>query len=205
MSNNREMPDIGWQFKSKEHGGWLDTLYENLLDLMHNGYEIRQIAAPAEDVRATRPISKEKEQAAFEKWLIRNCPSGDCESVHAQWLESSDYEDLLELEAVPAVVDEPEIVAMVESALRRSFSLGQVFWQQADSDSTCQQNKSDQTLETQAVHISMLVESIRKELNRHPQRPVVMPERRQLDGWLDCTSQDRGWNACLDEFARLNK
>ncbi|EXF96266.1 hypothetical protein HK44_020325 [Pseudomonas fluorescens HK44] len=53
-----------------------------------------------------------------------------------------------------------EIVAMVESALRRSFSLGQVYWQQADSDSTCQQNKSDQTMETQAQHILNVVKSI---------------------------------------------
>lgn len=53
-----------------------------------------------------------------------------------------------------------EIVAQVESALRRSFSLGQVYWQQADSDSTCQQNKSDQTLETQAQHILNVLKSI---------------------------------------------
>jgi hypothetical protein len=53
-----------------------------------------------------------------------------------------------------------EIVAMVESALRRSFSLGQVYWQQADSDSTCQQNKSDQTMEVQAQHVLNVVKSI---------------------------------------------
>lgn len=53
-----------------------------------------------------------------------------------------------------------EIVAMVESALRRSFSLGQVYWQQADSDSTCQQNKSDRTMEVQTQHILNVVKSI---------------------------------------------
>lgn len=53
-----------------------------------------------------------------------------------------------------------EIVAMVESALRRSFSLGQIYWQQADSDSTCQQNKSDQTMEIQAQHILNVIKSI---------------------------------------------
>ena len=53
-----------------------------------------------------------------------------------------------------------EIVAMIESALRRSFSLGQVYWQQADSDSICQQNKSDQTMEVQAQHILNVVKSI---------------------------------------------
>lgn len=33
---------------------------------------------------------------------------------------------------------------------------------------------------------------------------VVMPERRTQDGWLSLTSQDLGWNACLDEVTRLN-
>lgn len=53
-----------------------------------------------------------------------------------------------------------EIVTMVESALRRSFSLGQIYWQQADSDSTCQQNKSDQTMEVQTQHVLNVVKSI---------------------------------------------
>lgn len=61
----------------------------------------------------------------------------------------------LELESCTA-----EIVVMVESALRRSFSLGQIYWQQADSDSTCQQNKSDQTMEVQAQHILNVIKSI---------------------------------------------
>ena len=41
------------------------------------------------------PVSAgdDAEQAAFEDWLVRVCPSGDADSVHAQWLESSDYED----------------------------------------------------------------------------------------------------------------
>jgi len=55
-----------------------------------------------------------------------------------------------------------EIIAIVESSLRRSFSLGQVYWQQADSDSTCQQNKSDQTMEVQAQHILNVVKSIKE-------------------------------------------
>lgn len=58
-----------------------------------------------------------------------------------------------------------EIAAQVESALRRSFTLGQVYWQQADSDSTCQQNKSDQTMETQAQHILNVLKSISAALN----------------------------------------
>lgn len=53
-----------------------------------------------------------------------------------------------------------EIFAQVQSALRRSFSLGQIYWQQADSDSTCQQNKSDQAMETQEQHILNVLKSV---------------------------------------------
>ena len=53
-----------------------------------------------------------------------------------------------------------EIFAQVQSALRRSFSLGQIYWQQADSDSTCQQNKSDQTMEVQEQHILNVLKSV---------------------------------------------
>ncbi|MDB1108123.1 hypothetical protein [Pseudomonas extremaustralis] len=57
-----------------------------------------------------------------------------------------------------------EIFAQVQSALRRSFSLGQIYWQQADSDSTCQQNKSDQTMEVQEQHILNVLKSLGAEL-----------------------------------------
>lgn len=53
-----------------------------------------------------------------------------------------------------------EVFAQVQSALRRSFSLGQIYWQQADSDSTCQQNKSDQTMEVQEQHILNVLKSL---------------------------------------------
>jgi len=36
----------------------------------------------------------EREARAFEDWLARVCPSGDCEAVQRQWEESSDYADL---------------------------------------------------------------------------------------------------------------
>lgn len=58
-----------------------------------------------------------------------------------------------------------EIFAQVQSALRRSFSLGQIYWQQADSDSTCQQNKSDQTMEVQEQHILNVLKSLGASLN----------------------------------------
>lgn len=46
--------------------------------------------------------------------------------------------------------------------------------------------------------------AINTPLYRHPQRKVVMPERRDYDVGMR-TSFGEGWNACLDEFARLNK
>jgi hypothetical protein len=79
------------------------------------------------------------------------------------WRAVAELKDLLDAPAedVREVVEEPEIVAIVESALRRSFTLGQLYWQQADSDSTRQQNKSDQTMEIQSNHITMVVKSIK--------------------------------------------
>lgn len=71
-----------------------------------------------------------------------------------------------ELEALLTAADErndnrdSEIFAQVQSALRRSFSLGQIYWQQADSDSTYQQNKSDQTMEVQEQHILNVLKSL---------------------------------------------
>lgn len=84
-------------------------------------------------------------------------PNGVC-GLARQLLESA-AERLTAAEQRNADRD-TEIAAQVESALRRSFSLGQVYWQQADSDSTCQQNKSDQTMETQAQHILNVLKSI---------------------------------------------
>jgi hypothetical protein len=45
-------------------------------------------------------------------------------------------------------------------------------------------------------------------LYRHPQRPVVMPERKPIEPLeFNRTKEDvenEGWNACLDKYARLN-
>ncbi|WDG52462.1 hypothetical protein [Pseudomonas chlororaphis] len=49
---------------------------------------------PAPDLLAAPSSTVEnEEQRAFEDWLQRTSPGGDCEQVHSQWLESSDYED----------------------------------------------------------------------------------------------------------------
>lgn len=40
-------------------------------------------------------------QSCFELWLLRVSPSGDVDSVQAQWLESSDYHDFCEIWSGP--------------------------------------------------------------------------------------------------------
>jgi len=42
-----------------------------------------------------------EEQSCFEQWLSRVTPSGDCDSVQAQWLDSSDFEDFCDLWSGP--------------------------------------------------------------------------------------------------------
>lgn len=42
-----------------------------------------------------KQLYRDEQQRAFENWFYRVCPSGDCDSVHSQWLESSDYEDFI--------------------------------------------------------------------------------------------------------------
>lgn len=79
------------------------------------------------------------------------------DDVHVELVSRLDYEAASKQRHAAWTT---EVVAMVESALRRSFSLGQIYWQQADSDSTCQQNKSDQTMEVQTQHILNVIKSI---------------------------------------------
>lgn len=46
-------------------------------------------AAPAAPVSTV----EQDEQAAFERWFDRTCPSGDVEAVQRQWEASSDYDE----------------------------------------------------------------------------------------------------------------
>ena len=88
-----------------------------------------------------------------------------------------------------------EIFAQVQSALRRSFSLGQIYWQQADSDSTCQQNKSDQTMEVQEQHILNVLKSLGAAL-----KPAECNDSCEFcNGWVfraNPDGADEGCGAC---------
>lgn len=46
-------------------------------------------------------VVETEEQSHFEQWLARVTPSGDCESVQAQWLDSSDFEDFCDIWSGP--------------------------------------------------------------------------------------------------------
>lgn len=46
-------------------------------------------------------IVDSEEQSCFDQWLSRVTPSGDCDSVQAQWLDSSDFEGFCDLWSGP--------------------------------------------------------------------------------------------------------
>jgi hypothetical protein len=55
------------------------------------------IAAAPDLLEALENILDNEKQSSFEHWASATRPSGDCESVHSQWLESSSYQDFLDL------------------------------------------------------------------------------------------------------------
>lgn len=62
-----------------------------------SAYAAMLAAAPASPGSPASTVADEgakDEQAAFEEWFERTCPSGDVESVQRQWEASSEYEDL---------------------------------------------------------------------------------------------------------------
>ena len=53
-------------------------------------------AAP-ELLKELETIIDQEQQSSFEQWFVRAEPSGDCDSVQSQWLESSEYEDFCDI------------------------------------------------------------------------------------------------------------
>lgn len=63
----------------------------------HVGIANARLAAAAPDLFGElQKIVSSAEQAAFEDWLSKVCPSGDAESVHRQWQESFSFLDFAE-------------------------------------------------------------------------------------------------------------
>lgn len=54
------------------------------------------MAAAPEMFAALVSLVESAEQRVFEGWLQRVTPSGDVDSVHAQWLDSTDYLEFTE-------------------------------------------------------------------------------------------------------------
>lgn len=55
------------------------------------------IAAAPDLLEALVGLLENERQSSFEYWLSVQRPSGDCDAVHSQWLESSGYHDFLDL------------------------------------------------------------------------------------------------------------
>jgi hypothetical protein len=104
---------FGFDLGSKE-GAEMVTL--KLYDYTGSGVKTyRREPTFAEMPEALRERAlRDAEQSAFEDWLSRVCPSGDVEQVQAQWLESSDYLDFLEL--LPSPKQEGEWVEHTPTA-----------------------------------------------------------------------------------------
>lgn len=60
--------------------------------------EVKRTDLPAQPPKQKPASFEDREQAAFEAWLISAKPSGDCESVHGQWLRSLERLEFLEQE-----------------------------------------------------------------------------------------------------------
>ena len=59
------------------------------------------IAAAPDLFKELQLVLDYEEQSQFERWVEIADPSGDCESVQRQWLESAEYEDFCDLWSGP--------------------------------------------------------------------------------------------------------
>lgn len=75
------------------HIGMVSQFQHDAESREQNAANAKLIAAAPDLLIALKGIVDNAEQRAFEDWLSRTAPSGDCDSVHSQWLESSDCSD----------------------------------------------------------------------------------------------------------------
>lgn len=119
----------------------LDAMWNNVQkDPTDNQLKVLYKAILAAAPKAEQPPAQEPvidEQAAFEEWIARVCPSGDCESVQRQWEESSEYLDLyaapqpVSYDAVRGLVEALEVLAKLGNGEHYGNSDGNVIAQMA--------------------------------------------------------------------------
>lgn len=80
-----------WRAEAAHHEARASRLEAELARLREHMSMMQQHAAPPAQPAMSQ---KDKEQSAFEDWLISECPSGDVDAVQRQWEKSSEYLDL---------------------------------------------------------------------------------------------------------------
>ena len=127
----------------------------------------------------------EDEQAAFEDWMERTCPSGDVEAVQRQWESSSDYADF----HAPPAGDVQGVPAEVMAALDRMCTPLDQSWLKgvtAEADAKCMQTIRDYILHrpacAPAAGDAQMLEFVREVAQQKPEKP---------DHWSSCSQCER--------------
>jgi hypothetical protein len=71
-------------------------------DYAHDSYITEADCKTGQAAPKKAKMRNEAEFAAFENWLTKESPSGDCDEVQRKWLKSDAYADFTELQVEPA-------------------------------------------------------------------------------------------------------
>ena len=118
--------------------------------------------------------------------------------------EAADKIEALEAELL-AIMEQS--TARVEHILRLEAELAALKAQEPVATVTIQHFKQDPSMENLEFQLQAPIPQGTHKLYVSPvaQQTVVMPERKKLPELMMATYHEyRGWNACLDEFERLN-
>lgn len=103
-------------------------------------------------------------------------------------LSSKQHEELRALLAAPA----EDVRAVVDEPVYQVRSHGSCRWEDIGGESLEVCRSQAEEYETRTLY-------------RHPQRPVVLPERLEIPEPQGAYVFRKGWNAYADEYQRLNK
>ncbi len=76
--------------------------------------------------------------------------------------------------------------------------------QRGDEDGQCPHCGVEVDLEDYLIAAKAEAQALREEVSALRARVVVVPERKSGQSTIPGLHRNRGWNACLDELARLN-